>query len=56
MEEKANIADTEGPLAIGISDVVEDIPLELQRVMTHNSRELEQLPREHLVNVPDNRG
>lgn len=43
-------------LAIGTCDMIQEIPLELLRVMANNSRELEHLPRELLVNVPSNKG
>jgi hypothetical protein len=43
-------------LVIGESDVVEDVPAELVRVIAANSAALEQLPGQLSVNVPSNKG
>ena len=47
---------TEDELVIGESDVVEEVPPELVRVMAANSEELERLPGEFSVHVPGNKG
>jgi hypothetical protein len=49
-------SETKDDLVIGDSDMIEEVPLELLRMMTSNSRALETLPGQRLVNVPGNKG
>jgi predicted amino acid racemase len=52
----ADRAVTKDELVIGQSDVVEDVPAELLRVMAGNSAALERLPAQRLIEVASNLG